>query len=144
MDAPVMPTPEPDILPSPKKKRPCNEKQLEALKRGREAAMARFDELRKKRAEMPQEEAVAKPAPVPREPAVTRKPREPKVRMTDMVKSEIAELKGLLTQQQKPVEVPVVKEIVKEVPVVKEVVREVIKERVMTGSEMLDRLFFNR
>ena len=141
--APVIPASEPD-MPVPKKKRVPNEKQLEALKRGREAAMARFDELRKKRAEMPEEEVVAKPSPIVRQPAGVRKPKEPKPRMTDVVKNEIAELRGLITQQQKPVEVPVVKEVVKEVPVVKEVVREVVKERVLTGSELLDRVFFNR
>lgn len=138
---PVISSPEPD-MPVPKKKRPCNEKQLEALKRGREQAMLRFDELRKKRAEMPEEEVVAKPPPIVRQPDGVRKPRVVPQRVTDVVKNEIAELRGLITQQQQ--QKPVEKEVIKEVPVVKEVVREVVKERVLTGSDLLDRVFFNR
>lgn len=85
------------------------------------------------------------PAPVVEDkPKKERKARETKPKKEYMTKDDLAELRALMTT--KPPVAPVVekevvvKEIVKEVPVTKEVV--VHKERVLSGNELLNRIFF--
>jgi hypothetical protein len=132
----------PTIEALPKKvRKPTSESTLLALKRGRELRAAKIEAKREaKRATSEPAVPVAKPEPV-------EVIKEKKVKQS--IKGDLAELKSLLIEKQavapvvaEPVvrEVPVVKEVVREVPVVKEVVREVV----LSGSALLDNLFFKR
>jgi hypothetical protein len=151
---------EPDTSPVKKEKRKVNEKQMAGLRKGMEALKAKRETLAKEReiheekqkkgeipADAPRPKLVPNPkppkivkvsAPAP-EPAVVlveRKKREVKVKVAvDDVKSELASLRAELSAMKKPAEV---KEVVKEVAVD----RIVEKTKVLSGSELLNSIFF--
>lgn len=151
---------------------PRNEKQMEALRKGM-AKLKENRELRAKEKEdrkmtnallkekgLPPIEAPVKLKkieavelkPVKIEP-VEIKIKERKVRKDKGVaksqdpldkpisRRELQEMKQIMTQL-KPTEKEVVKEVVREVPVVRETVVE--REKVLTGSDLLNKIFFNK
>jgi hypothetical protein len=148
-----------DTEEPPAKKRKVNEKQMAGLRKGMEALKSKREALAKEReiheekqtkgeipADAPKPKFVPNPkppkivkvsAPAP-EPAVIhveRKKREVKVKVAvDDVKNELASLRAELSALKKPAEV-------KEVPVEKIVEKVIHKEKVVTGSEMLNLLF---
>lgn len=119
-----------------------SENNLAKLKRGREIRAAKIEE--KKALEARIEPMKPKEVAPPFQVAEVIKKRKPYAK--DTIKSELAEMKALLKEKAVPVPVaepvPVIKEVIKEVPV--PVVKEVIKERVVSGSALLDKMFFNR
>jgi len=144
---------EPEVAPVKKEKRKINEKQMANLRKGMEMMKAKraereqFEE-KKAKGEIPQDtpRPVAAPKPKvvkvsapPPEPAVIqveRKKRAEKVKIAvDDVKSELAALRSELAAMKKPAEV---KEVVKEVAVD----RVVEKTKLLSGSEMLNAIFF--
>lgn len=145
---------EPEIAPpAPKEKRKINEKQMAGLRKGMEMMKARRQEReqfeeKKAKGEIPADAPKPVPAPKPKvvkvsapppEPAVIqveRKKRVEKQRIAvDDVKGELASLRAELSALKKPAEV-------KEVVVEKPVDRVVEKTKVLTGSEMLNAIFF--
>lgn len=144
----------------PVKTRKVNEKQMAGLRKGMEALKAKREALAKERevheekqtkgeipADAPKPKFIPNPKPPkvvkvsapPPEPAVIqveRKKREVKVKVAvDDVKSELAALRSELAAMKKPAEV---KEVVKEVAVD----RVVEKTKLLSGSEMLNAIFF--
>jgi hypothetical protein len=147
---------EPEVAPVKKEKRKINEKQMANLRKGMEMMKAKraereqFEEKKAKGeipADAPKPKFIPNPKPPkvvkvsapPPEPAVIqveRKKRAEKVKIAvDDVKSELAALRSELSAMKKPVEV---KEIVKEVAVD----RVVEKTKLLSGSEMLNAIFF--
>ena len=145
---------EPEVAPVKKEKRKINEKQMANLRKGMEMMKAKraereqFEEKKAKGeipADAPRPVAAPKPPKVvkvsapPPEPAVIqveRKKRAEKVKIAvDDVKSELAALRSELSAMKKPAEV---KEVVKEVAVD----RVVEKTKLLSGSEMLNAIFF--
>jgi len=154
-----------DEPPPKKEKRKVTDKQMENLKKGmavmkekREALAKEREEFEAKKAkgEIPadapkprfqpkppklQPKIVHAPPPQPEELTVTRKARQVKVRVaveSVPTKDDLASLKAeMLAAIQKPAPEPVIKEV----PVEKVVDRVVHKERVVTGSEMLNQIF---
>jgi hypothetical protein len=143
----------------PVKTRKVNDKQMAGLRKGMEALKAKREALAKERevheekqtkgeipADAPKPKFIPNPKPPkvvkvsapPPEPEVIhveRKKREVKAKIAvDDVKSELAALRSELAAMKKPAEV-------KEVPVEKVVEKVVHKEKVVTGSEMLNLLF---
>lgn len=144
----------------PVKARKVNEKQMAGLRKGMEALKAKREALAKERevheekqtkGEIPADAPkpkfipnpkppkvvkVSAPAPEPAVIQVERKKREVKVKVAvDDVKNELASLRAELSALKKPAEI---KEVVKEVPVD----RVIEKTKVLTGSEMLNAIFF--
>jgi hypothetical protein len=144
----------------PVKTRKVNEKQMAGLRKGMEALKAKREALAKERevheekqtkgeipADAPKPKFIPNPKPPkivkvsapPPEPEVIqveRKKREVKVKVAvDDVKSELAALRSELAAMKKPAEV---KEVVKEVAVD----RVVEKTKLLSGSEMLNAIFF--
>ena len=144
----------------PVKTRKVNEKQMAGLRKGMEALKAKREALAKERevheekqsngeipADAPKPKFIPNPKPPkvvkvsapPPEPAVIqveRKKREVKTKIAvDDVKSELAALRSELAAMKKPAEV---KEVVKEVAVD----RVVEKTKLLSGSEMLNAIFF--
>ena len=144
----------------PVKTRKVNDKQMAGLRKGMEALKAKREALAKERevhdekqakgeipADAPKPKFIPNPKPPkvvkvsapPPEPAVIqveRKKREVKVKVAvDDVKSELAALRSELAAMKKPAEV---KEVVKEVAVD----RVVEKTKLLSGSEMLNAIFF--
>jgi hypothetical protein len=81
--------------------------------------------------------------PAPRDPPVyvPRKRATPKAtteEIANLIKSSVDSLRAELAPRE------VVKEVIKEVDVPRDVVREVVKEKVVSGREMLDRIFFSK
>jgi hypothetical protein len=153
-----------DEPPPKKEKRKVTDKQLENLKKGmavmkekREALAKEREEFEAKKAkgeipaDAPKPRFQPKPPklqpkivhtpPAPEEITVARKARQVKVKVavdTVPTKEDLAALKNeMLAAMQKPVPEPVIKEV----PVEKIVDRVVHKERVVTGSEMLNQIF---
>jgi len=150
-----------DTEPEPPKKRKASEKQLEALRKGmavikakREALAKEKEEVKTKieKGELPQDTPIPKEYQKPRntikvkplkvevqaEPVVqaVKKPRKPHVsKVAQQLESFKSEMMAMV---QKPVEVKT--EIVEKV-VEKPVERVIQKERVVTGSEMLNKIF---
>jgi hypothetical protein len=145
---------EPEVAPVKKEKRKINEKQMANLRKGMEMMKAKraereqFEEKKAKGeipADAPKPVAPPKPPKVvkvsapPPEPAVIqveRKKRTERAKIAvDDVKSELASLRAELSAMKKPAEV---KEVVKEVAVD----RVVEKTKLLSGSEMLNAIFF--
>lgn len=145
---------EPEVAPVKKEKRKINEKQMANLRKGMEMMKAKraereqFEEKKAKGeipADAPKPVAPSKPPKVvkvsapPPEPAVIqveRKKRTERAKIAvDDVKSELAALRSELAAMKKPAEV---KEVVKEVAVD----RVVEKTKLLSGSEMLNAIFF--
>jgi hypothetical protein len=151
---------ESDAPPVPKQKRKVSDKQMEGLRKGMDALKAKREALAKerevheekqKKGEIPADapkpkfipnpkppKVVTVPAPPP-EPEVVYKERKKSVVKAkiavDDVKSELASLRAELSAMKKPAEV---KEVVKEVSVD----RVVEKTKLLSGSEMLNAIFF--
>ena len=141
------------------KKRKASEKQLEALRKGmavikakREALAKEKEEVKSKieKGELPEDTPIPKEYQKPRntikvkplkvevqaEPVVqaVKKPRKPHVsKVAQQLESFKSEMMAMV---QKPVEVKEVEKIVE-----KPVERVIQKERVVTGSEMLNKIF---
>jgi len=155
-----------DEPPPPKKeKRKVTDKQMENLKKGMEVMKQKREALAKEREEFEAKKAkgeipadapkprfqpkppklqpkiVHAPPPQPEEITVARKARQVKVKVaveSVPTKEDLASLKAeMLAAMQKPAPEPVIKEV----PVEKIVDRVVHKERVVTGSEMLNQIF---
>jgi len=151
---------EPDAPPVKKEKRKVNEKQMAGLRKGMEALKAKRETLAKERevheekqtkGEIPADAPKPKFVPNPKPPKVVTVPAPPpepeviykerkksvvKARIAvDDVKSELAALRSELAAMKKPAEI---KEVVKEVPVE----RVVEKTKMLSGSEMLNAIFF--
>ena len=147
---------EPDTKPVKKEKRKCNEVQLANLRKGMEVMKAKREALAKERAEVeekkkkgevpadtPLPQFVPKPktkvvkpekvemAPRPVE-VKTRKPRTPAVTAADLEGMKTSILTALTPQK---VEVPVEKIVEKPVEKI------VQKERIVSGSELLNKVF---
>jgi hypothetical protein len=147
-----------------KPKRKVSEAQLANLKHGFEAIKAKREALAKERAEFEEKKKkgeVPADAPIPRmqkkqpklQPKVVyvpppreevekvRKIQQQKVKVAAeglLTKDDLAALKAeMMTAMQRPAPEPVVKEV----PVEKIVDRVVHKERIVTGSEMLNQIF---
>lgn len=150
---------EPDVPPpTPKQKRKATEKQLENLRKGMEMMKAKrqereqFEEKKAKGeipADTPRPVAPPKPPKVvkvsapPPEPAVIhveRKKRTEKAKIAvDDVKNELASLRAELSAMKKPAEI---KEVVKEVEKVVE--RPVVTTKMVSGSDLLNQIFFSK
>ena len=146
-----------DEAPVIKTKKKCSEKQLESLRKGmekikqkREAIAKEREEHEKKKvageipADAPKPKYVPEPkkekltAPAPVIPVLVTKERKPRVvkpRVDDEIRSEFASLRTELAALKKPAEVKV--EVVE-----KPVDRIVEKTRVVSGSELLNSIFF--
>lgn len=162
------------VPPPKKEKKPISDKQRESLRKGMEALKLKREQLAKEKEDRKKtnEELKAKGLP-PVEPPIkirkqditelpklepvelkvkTRKQRSdkgipkknPDPMMQPINRQEFAELRGLVATLRASVPTEVVKEkvIEKEVPVVKE--REVVKEKVLSGSDLLNKIFFNK
>lgn len=157
--APVVPPVAPEPVAPPKKThaltgRKPSEKQMEALKKGMEGLKKRREEIAKAKEEGTYEPEnfrakpkVVKTAYVPVDPPpppkretvfVPRKKYERKLATAE----EITELKNVVAEMKASVSAP--KEIIKEVPVERIVEREVVREKVVSGKDMLDRIFFSK
>ena len=150
-----------DEAPVIKTKKKCSEKQLESLRKGmekikqkREAIAKEREEHEKKKAagEIPANAPTPKYVPEPKKEKITapavvipvlvtkeRKPRDrtprPVAAAADEIRSEFASLRTELAALKKPAEVKV--EVVE-----KPVDRIVEKTRVVSGSELLNSIFF--
>ena len=156
-----------DEPPPPKKeKRKVTDKQMENLRKGMEVMKQKREALAKEREEFEAKKAkgeipadapkprfqpkppklqpkIVHTPPAPEEITVARKARQVKVKVavdTVPTKDDLASLKAeMLAAMQKPAPEPVIKEV----PVEKVVDRVVHKERVVTGSDLLNSIFFN-
>jgi hypothetical protein len=153
-----------DEPPPKKEKRKVTDKQMENLKKGMAVMKEKREALAKEREEFEAKKATGEiPAdapkprfqpkppklqpkivhtpPQPEEITVARKARQVKVRVaveSVPTKDDLASLKAeMLAAIQKPTPEPVIKEV----PVEKVVDRVVHKERIVTGSEMLNQIF---
>jgi hypothetical protein len=167
------PIPDSSVVPPKKpdgRKKPANEKQLAALRGGmaklkekREAIAKEKDErvktndelrakglpaieapikLKKKEIlEMKAQAAVLEPVTlIVKERKVRADKGQPKA--TSSTAAEFREMKAAFEAMRKPAEV---REVIKEVQVPERVVERVVeKERVLSGSELLNRVFFNK
>lgn len=149
------PVPAPAPAPEPKKHgnvgRKPTEKQMENLRKGMEAIKKKREELAKLKDE--NKERIEKgleplPPPPPKpvikvitrpKPEVIERERKPKVSVRDVVKQELEALKTTISQPRE-VEKIVEKEVVKEVPVEKIVE----KTKMLSGSDLLNAIFFNK
>jgi hypothetical protein len=152
MDIKDTPLPPPVIKPA-KVKKPATDIQKANMAKGWEALKARREALAKAK-----EEGTEPPPPAPKKervlvPSADRaKKRNPS--HISVVHKELEELKSFVRDNMKPTVKEVEKIVEKEVPVdrvVEKIVdREVIKEvpvereKVLSGSALLDRLFFNK
>ena len=144
-----------DEAPVIKTKKKCSVKQLESLRMGmekmkqkREAIAKEREEHEKKKAagEIPADAPTPKYVPEPKKEKITapapvvlvtkeRKPKVVKPRIDEEVRSELASLRTELASLKKPAEVKV--EVVE-----KPVDRVVEKMKVVSGSELLNSIFF--
>jgi len=165
MDAPavvsVPATPDAPVVKKPHALtgRKASDKQMEALRKGMDALKSRREAIQKAKEEgtfnpedfKPKPKVVIEKAPpkpkadpytgVVRETVfVPRKKPEPRFRSDiEDLKQTIAELKGQMIMPP-----PIVKEVVKEVPVEKIVEKEVVRETKVSGSALLNQIFFSR
>ena len=144
LDLPPSPPPEPVV----KKKKELSDKQRENLSKGMAILKAKREAKSKKEDVDPEPTpppvvpppVVAPPAPVvPEQPKKERKPRVVKNYLTT---EDFNSFKSELLTSLKPSvpSVPEYKPVVQNIPVAQ--TQPVIKERVITGRELLDRLFF--
>jgi hypothetical protein len=144
-----------DEAPVIKPKKKCTEKQLESLRMGmekmkqkREAIAKEREEHEKKKVagEIPADAPTPKYVPEPKKVKLTapapvvlvtkeRKPRVNRPRIDEEVRSELASLRTEMASLKKPAEVKV--EVVE-----KPVDRVVEKMKVVSGSELLNSIFF--
>jgi hypothetical protein len=141
----------PPVTKPPKVKKPATESQKANMAKGWEALKARREALAKAK-----EEGTEPPPPPPKKAkpivAPTVKPRNPT--HISIVHKELEELKTFVRDNMKPTEKIVEKEVPvdrvvekivdREVPVEKVVERVVEREKVLSGSALLDKLFFNK
>jgi len=141
----------PPVTKPPKVKKPATDIQKANMAKGWEALKARREALAKAR-----EEGTEPPAQPPKKAkpivAPTIKPRNPT--HISIVHKELEELKSFVRDNMKPTEKIVEKEVPVDRVVEKIVDREVIKEvpvervvekeKVLSGSALLDKLFFNK
>jgi hypothetical protein len=150
---------EPDAPPV--KIRKATDKQMAGLRKGMEALKAKREALAKEREvheekkgkgeipadapapklkyeKKPKVVKVSAPAPPPEVIHVERKKREVKVKVAvDDVKNELASLRAELSALKKPAEI---KEVVKEVVVD----RPVVTTKMVSGSDLLNQIFFSK
>ncbi len=144
-------------VPNKNKGRPPTEKQLENLRKGMEAMKVKRETLKLKKEESLRRAAAGEPLsddepeppkPPPPPPVLYVKPSRADKgikKSTYVSRDDFDSLKTTLLETIKQSSAPAVEKIVeKEVPVERIVDREVIREKVLTGSDMLDRLFFNK
>jgi len=150
---------EPEIIKKPKRK--CSDKQLENLRAGMAKLKAKRQVIAKEREEYEAKKAKGEiPADAPK-PVLSRKPRplpapvalneipevvvvkerkktvtKPKIEVSE-VRNEIASMRAELSALKKPVEIKEVEKIVE-----KPVERIVEKTKVLSGSELLNSIFF--
>jgi len=151
-------------VPAPKKPhgltgRKASEKQLEGLRKGMAALAARRDAMNKAKEEGTFKPEDFQPKPkvkkargtpyIPVDPALKALPRPPDIIVPRArklaTKDDLEEMKRTIAEikeSQHPREVEKIVEKIVEVP--KEVVREVVKEKKLSGSAMLDAIFFSK
>jgi hypothetical protein len=128
-----------------KVKKPRSEAQKAVTEKGFAALKARREAIAKAKAEgieyVPPPKVELPPEDVVRRVLMSRRTAKTPSQVS-LVSKELAEVKDMLLKQMKPVEVEkiVQKEVVREVPVD----RIVEREKVLSGSALLDRLFFNK
>jgi hypothetical protein len=153
---------EPEDKPVKKEKRKVSEKQMENLRAGmaklkskREAVAKEREEQeeKKKKGEIPADAPKPRLIPEPKKPKVmplppaeqpvvvkARKPRVTKPRIeVDEVKGELALLRAELSAMKKPAEIKTVETIVE-----KPVDRIVEKTKMLSGSDLLNQIFFSK
>jgi len=155
---------ESDTPPPKKEKRKVSEKQMACLRKGMEALKAKREILAKerevheekqKKGEIPADAPkpklmpnpkppkivkVSAPVPEPQVIQVERKKRVDKAKIAvDDVKGELASLRAELSALKKPAEI---KEVVKEVE--KIVDRPVVTTKMVSGSDLLNQIFFSK
>jgi hypothetical protein len=131
--------------PPVKVKKPRTEAQKAVTEKGFAALKARREAIAKAKAEGTEYVPPPKVEPPPEvvvERVLTSRRTKKAPSQVSIVSKELAEVKEMLVKQMKPVEVEkiVEKEVVREVPVD----RVVEREKVLSGSALLDRLFFNK
>jgi hypothetical protein len=135
---------EPDAPPAKKEKRKVSEKQMAGLRKGMEALKAKREVLAKEReiheekqtkGEIPADapKVVEAPEPVPEVVVVQRKPRTNK---PNPMIAEMAALRAEMSALKAPAKEVVVEKVVDRV-----VDKVVHKDRVVTGSELLNTIF---
>ena len=143
--------------PEPKEKRKATEKQMAGLRKGMEALKAKREAIAKEReiydekkakgeipadTPRPKEPRLKKPVKVivptapPPPPEVVSVPKKPRVMKPNPMVGEMAALRAELSALKAPA-----KEVVVEKVVEKVVDRVVNKDRVVTGSELLNTIF---
>lgn len=128
-------------------KRPCSEKQLANLRAGMEILKVNREKKAKEKAERKAAGVPEPPKPVKVIEAVIEPPVKEKVRYitrdrqertsNHVTREEFQQIKDLLVKDKAPMV-----EVVKEKEVVKEVL--VHKDRIVSGSSMLDAIFFGK
>lgn len=147
-------------VPNKNKGRPPTEKQMENLKKGMEAMKAKREALKLKKDEALRRAAAGEPLsddepeppkalpPPPPPPVLYVKPSRADKgikKSTYVSRDDFDSLKSTLLDTIKASAAPAIERVVeKEVPVEKVVEKVVEREKVLTGSDMLDRLFFNK
>jgi hypothetical protein len=131
--------------PPVKVKKPRTEAQKAVTEKGFAALKARREAIAKAKAEGTEYVPPPKVEPPPEvvvERVLTSRRTKKAPSQVSIVSKELAEVKEMLVKQMKPVEIEkiVEKEVVREVPVD----RVVEREKVLSGSALLDRLFFNK
>ena len=142
-------------VPNKNKGRPPTDKQLENLKKGMEAMKAKREALKLKKEEALRKVAAGEPLsddepeapkPPPPPPVLYVKPSRADKgikKSTYVSRDDFDSLKSTILETMKQSSAPAVERVV-ETPVEKIVEREVVREKIVSGSEMLDRLFFNK
>jgi len=148
-------------MPNKNKGRPPTEKQLENLKKGMDAMKLKRETLKAQKAERERKIAAGEelgsddetpppPKPEPKAPVIYVKPSRSDKGVKRSVpiyatREDFATFQSSVMETIKQSAAPAVERVVeKEVPVEKVVEKVVEREKVLSGSEMLDRLFFNK
>lgn len=145
--------PNPSGKPHGNKGKKVNEKQMESLRKGMAALKAKREAKAVAVAAGTYDPTAPEFAPKPKvvtvprtKPEVVYVERKPTVRKSKPMAEEFAEIKNsisALSAARAPVEPKIVEKIV-EKPVERIVEREVIRDRVVSGKELLDRIFFSK
>jgi hypothetical protein len=150
IDIPVD-VPQPLAEPQPKKKKEISEAQRANLAKGMAALKAKRDARTKK--EVAEEEApppvsVPAPAPAPVAPVApvapeVKRERKPRVAKNYLTTEDFNSFRNeLLTSFKKPeIQTPSFVAPVRDIPPI--IVQPLIKERLISGRELLDKIFFN-
>jgi len=127
-------------------KRPCSDKQLANLRAGMEKLKLMREIKAKEKAERkekgePEPPKVIKVIP---EPIVKEKiryiTRDRQERTSNHVtREEFQQIKDLLLKEKEPVQ-----QVITEKEVIKEVIKEVVKDKILSGSSILDAIFFGK